>query len=100
MKPHFWSAFIGFTLVAVLPTSTPAQTPVSYYNQIRPILKNRCQGCHQPATQGGKLVVTNYAAFKAGGASGVSFVPGRPQESILLKFITGNPPPMPKNQKP
>jgi WD40 repeat protein len=87
-------------LAATAPTQTPKATPVSFYKEVRPILRKRCQGCHQPATQGGKLVVTNYAAFKAGGASGVSFVPGRPQESILLKYITGDPPPMPKNQKP
>jgi FOG: WD40 repeat len=91
---------LAHVLLFLAYTAAHAQAPVSYYNEIRPILKKRCQGCHQPANQGGKLVLTNYAAFKAGGASGVSFVPGRPQESILLKFITGNPPPMPKNQKP
>lgn len=88
--------------LAVLCGAAQAQShaPVSFYKEVRPILRKRCQGCHQPANQGGKLVVTNYAAFKAGGASGVSFVPGRPQESIILKFIVGDPPAMPKNQKP
>lgn len=84
--------------VAAYPHAPAPQ--VSYYKDVRPILRKRCQGCHQPANQGGKLVLTNYASFKAGGGSGVSFVPGRPQESIILKFITGNPPNMPKNQKP
>jgi hypothetical protein len=74
--------------------------PVSYHREIRPILQKRCQGCHQPASQGGKLVVTSYEAFRAGGAAGASFKPGRPDESIILRYITGNPPPMPKNQKP
>lgn len=74
--------------------------PVSYYREIRPILQKRCQGCHQPVSQGGKLIVTSYEAFKAGGFSGPSFVPGSPADSAIMRYITGNPPSMPKGQKP
>lgn len=78
----------------------PANPAVSYYRDVRPILQKRCQGCHQPATQGGKLIVTSFEGFKAGGASGASFVPGRPQDSAVMRYITGSPPAMPKGQKP
>src|SRR5437764_12876695 len=73
---------------------------VSFYRQIKPILQKRCQGCHQPATQGGKLILTSYEAFKAGGGSGPSFVPGHPEHSAIMRYIVGSPPAMPKNQKP
>src|SRR2546421_2548731 len=73
---------------------------VSFYRDVKPILQKRCQGCHQPVTQGGKLVLTTFEAFRAGGSAGPSFVPGKPDESIIMKFIVGNPPNMPKNQKP
>ena len=58
------------------------QTPeqVSYYKQIRPILQQSCQGCHQPAEPNGGLVVTSYEAFQEGGMGGSSFIPGNPEE--------------------
>jgi hypothetical protein len=75
-------------------------TPVSYYQQIKPILQKRCQGCHQPASQGGKLILTTYEAFRAGGDNGAGFVPGNPDQSVVMRYITGNPPAMPKGGKP
>lgn len=94
-------------LPALLLTGAPApvssQTPapsVSFHRQIRPILQRRCQGCHQPAVQGGKLILTTYEAFRAGGAAGPGFKPGKPEESVVMRFITGDPPAMPKNAKP
>src|SRR2546425_7286262 len=44
------------------------QASVSYFRDIRPILQRTCQGCHQPATKSGDLVLTTYEAFMAGGA--------------------------------
>jgi hypothetical protein len=90
-----------FVLLLVIAGRAAAQDrPVSFYKHVKPILQKRCQGCHQPASQGGKLILTTYAAFKAGGATGPSFVPGRPEDSAVMRFITGNPPSMPKNAKP
>ena len=77
-----------------------ASADVSFYKDIKPILRKRCQGCHQPSTQGGKLVVTSFETFRAGGSSGASYVPGRPQDSIIMRYIVGDPPNMPKNNKP
>jgi len=79
---------------------TQPSAAVSFHQHIRPILQRRCQGCHQPAVQGGKLILTTFEAFRAGGATGPGFKPGRPEESIVLRFITGNPPLMPKNAPP
>ena len=43
----------GLTLAAAAPAAEPAKTPadapVSYYKQVRPIFQAQCQGCHQPA---------------------------------------------------
>src|SRR5580693_2442841 len=71
----------------------PAETgPVSFYRQVRPILQRHCTGCHQPAKAGGKLVLTSYAAAKAGGEQGTGFEPGKPAESLLIEFISGEKP--------
>src|SRR5258708_34705734 len=74
----------------------PADTgPVSFYRQVRPILQRHCTGCHQPAKAGGKLVLTSYAAAKAGGEQGLGFEEGRPDDSLLIEFISGEKPTMP-----
>ncbi len=83
------------------PPSVIRQTaPVSYYRQIRPIIRTRCQGCHQPSSQGGKMIMTSYEGFRAGGASGAGFKPGDPDGSIVVRLIGGPVPSMPKNAKP
>src|SRR5215467_3498423 len=76
----------------------PAATgPVSFYRQVRPILQRSCTGCHQPAKAGGKLVLTSYAGTKAGGEQGAGFEAGKPDDSLLVEFISGEKPAMPKN---
>jgi WD40 repeat protein len=74
---------------------------VSFHGAVRPILERRCQGCHQPAKQGGKLDVTSFDALKAGGKKGAGFLPGKPGESLLVQVLTGEEKPrMPKGEPP
>jgi WD40 repeat protein len=63
--------------------------PVSFHRQIRPILQQRCQGCHQPAKLRGKLLLTGYDGFAKGGGAGPSFVPGKPETSRVVKHLKG-----------
>lgn len=79
--------------------SKSAIEPVSYHKQVHAIFQRYCQGCHQPALQNGKLVLTSYQTLKAGGEHGAAFIEGKPDESLIVKLITGdekNPPKMPK----
>src|SRR5687767_13588697 len=46
------------------PAPAVALPPVSYHKQIWPVVQRQCQGCHQPAKQGGKLVMVSYDEFK------------------------------------
>ena len=93
------SSWGGSTLRAA--DEKPAATgPVSFYRQVRPILQRNCTGCHQPAKAGGKLVLTSYAGTKAGGEQGTGFEPGKPDDSLLVEFISGDKPAMPKNAPP
>ncbi|HEY2933791.1 MAG TPA: c-type cytochrome domain-containing protein [Acidobacteriota bacterium] len=81
--------------------SSAAADEVSFTNDIYPILTDRCLGCHQPTTKSGGLVMTSYADFKQGGKHGTSFVPGRADASVVMKFISGElEPRMPKNMAP
>ncbi len=77
-----------------------ASETVSFYRQVRPILQRHCSGCHQPAKKGGELSLTSYQEFLKGGDAGAGFVAGKPDESIVLDYITGEEPEMPRNAPP
>ena len=74
--------------------------PVSYHKQIVPILKRSCQGCHHPGDPNADLIVTSYAELKRGGMAGEAIIPGKPDESLIIELISGDPPAMPQNQEP
>ena len=70
--------------------------PVSYYNDVVPILKRSCTGCHHPGKLKGKLDLTTYDALKKGGKHGEGFKPGDPKGSSLFEQISGDEPAMPE----
>ncbi len=78
----------------------PADAKVSFYRHVRPILQRHCSGCHQPSKQGGKLQLTTFELFQKGGENGVSFVAGKPDESVIVQYISGEKPEMPLNAEP
>ena len=62
---------------------------VSYFRDVVPIMREHCQGCHQPAKRGGELLLTTFAGLKKGGESGApGFVAGKPDQSLLIEQIT------------
>lgn len=93
------------TFLSAMPLSAaedvkPVQERVSYYRHVRPILQRHCSGCHQPAKQGGMLQLISYELFQKGGENGASFVPGKPDESRIVQYISGAKPEMPLNADP
>jgi mono/diheme cytochrome c family protein len=77
-----------------------APSRVSFYRAVRPILQRSCSGCHQPAKRSGKLLLTTYEGLKAGGETGPAFIPGKPKDSLLVQYISGDKPEMPKDSQP
>jgi WD40 repeat protein/mono/diheme cytochrome c family protein len=77
---------------------------VSYYRDIRPIVQEHCQGCHQPAKAEGGFVMTSYAEMlKKGDHGQAGVVPGQPDRSFIVTQITGQkgkPPAMPRGKDP
>lgn len=62
--------------------------PVSYWNDIRPIMQASCQGCHQPAKAKGDYVLTDVLRMIKGGESGEPvIVAKKPDSSFLLEQI-------------
>jgi WD40 repeat protein len=61
----------------------------SFSRDVKPILQKHCQGCHQPSSRASDLDVTTFEAVQKGGKRGHSLVPGKPDESLLLRYVTG-----------
>ena len=80
----------------ILLQAVDAAERVSFQRDVRPILAERCQACHQAANKSGKLSVASAKALLEGGASGPAVKPGEPDGSLLLRYVTGDKPRMPK----
>lgn len=97
-------AAASFAILAATATGQEAAPKVSYYKEIRAIFQERCQGCHQPAKKSGGYLMTNLADMTTGGESHeAGIVAGKPDESGIIRQITGKdgqPPAMPKGSDP
>ncbi|MCR9292805.1 MAG: DUF1549 domain-containing protein [bacterium] len=66
-----------------------SENSISYSEQIEPIFRTHCQGCHQPAKAQGDYVMTDFASLLRAGESGSpAVVPGDPDASYLLEQVT------------
>lgn len=85
---------------AEAPAAAAEPAKISFWTQVRPILQEHCQGCHQPAKPLGGLVLTTAKDLLKGGESQhAGVVAGKPDESPLIQQIVsqgGEPPAMPK----
>ncbi len=68
----------------------PTVEDATFFEQrIRPILVQRCEGCHSTAkgkTHGG-LALDSAAGWKVGGDNGPALSPGRVDESLLIRAV-------------
>jgi len=65
-----------------------ASAKVSYYEEIRPLFQEKCQGCHQPAKAKGDYVMTDVAKLISGGETGAAIVAHKSAESFLIEQVT------------
>lgn len=71
-----------------------------FRERVAPILEARCVHCHEGAKPKGGLSLVSAERLQMGGDSGPVFVAGKPDESLLLEYISGDEPQMPKDEKP
>ena len=100
------TAALGVVVVAgfQLTTSTPAycappatpqkqptsQSKMSFSEDVAPILKGRCESCHQSGGEGAQksgLDLTSYAGIMKGTKFGPMVIPGDPQSSNLMVLL-------------
>ena len=58
-----------------------------FEKSVRPILVERCQGCHGASKQKGGLRLDSRQPRIAGGSTGPAVVPGKPEKSLLVDAI-------------
>jgi dipeptidyl aminopeptidase/acylaminoacyl peptidase len=72
-----------------------------FTSDVRPLLQKHCQGCHQPASKASDLDLTSFAALLKGGKRGPAVIPGKPDDSLAIRYLTGAMQPrMPMGQPP
>src|SRR5947199_8668906 len=74
-------------LAAPQPAAAAAPRPVSFINEIAPILKESCFGCHGAKNPKGKLDMTKYALLRKGGTKEDPIADGKPEESYLIDVL-------------
>ncbi|TWT54196.1 translocation protein TolB [Rubripirellula amarantea] len=94
LAAHTWAIVavlaIAFDTSATLASegATLDQRSVSYHQDIEPIFRQHCFGCHQGAKQMGTYLMTDFARMITGGESeNLAIVPGNPSESYLIDQI-------------
>src|SRR5258708_5100969 len=76
--------------------------PVTYEKDVEPILANKCAFCHSGNIKEAKLDMTSYETLMKGGKRGLGVVPGKPDDSLLIKLCgkTVKPFMPPKREEP
>jgi hypothetical protein len=64
------------------------------------LITSRCQTCHNDQNTSSGLSLTTMAAMRKGGSRGPAIVPGKPDQSVLYKLISGSTPSMPREGEP
>jgi WD40 repeat protein len=82
---------VGLLLLSAPPTAAQAPAaekgPVSFINDVAPILKESCFACHDSKKRKGKLDMTTFESFRKGGDGEDPIVPGMPEDSRLYEMI-------------
>jgi hypothetical protein len=93
---------VAYAFVAVF-ASCPVATHADdafFRERVAPIFEARCVACHEGSKPKGGLSLVSTATFTKGGDSGAVIVPGKPDESLLIEYISGDDPQMPKDDTP
>jgi mono/diheme cytochrome c family protein len=93
-----WLLLLGTVCVADDPTNDAKAA--FFRTEIAPIFERNCVGCHHGTQPKGGLDLSTKSGLSAGGESGTVVVAGKPEESLLLDFVVGDPPAMPNAGEP
>lgn len=98
MKFSITIQFLIISFLTVLSKVDSADFP--FEKQVVPILQTHCIRCHNESTRDGGLSLETNQSARTGGESGPVLEAGSPENSLLLEYVTGPEPEMPKKGKP
>ncbi|MFM7538937.1 MAG: PSD1 and planctomycete cytochrome C domain-containing protein [Planctomycetota bacterium] len=75
------------TVILTLCAAVAARADDGFERHVRPLLAERCLGCHGPKKQQGGLRLDTREGAMKGGDAGPVIVPGKPAESRLLAVL-------------
>jgi hypothetical protein len=78
-------------LAAFIPAAFASDQATFFEKNVRPVLVERCYDCHSSKTvASGGLQLDSRDTLLQGGKSGPAVVPGKPDESLLLKRVSSD----------
>src|SRR5437867_442922 len=82
------AALLLFAPPAAYGGAPAAKGPVSFINDVAPILKENCFACHDAKKRKGKLDMTTFESLRKGGENDDPIAAGKPDESLLIQLVT------------
>ncbi len=85
------AAVLAMLFLALTPAFALAQAPpkpVSFINDVAPILKEACFGCHGAKNPKGKFDMTRFESLLKGGTKESPIAEGKPEDSYLIDVLT------------
>src|SRR5437763_14357581 len=79
--------FCWILLPMLLPAQTVDEAGAIFVKHVRPLLKEKCAGCHGPALQSNGLSLTSRDALLMGGKRGAAIVPGEASRSLIVSAL-------------
>src|SRR5437016_5715587 len=77
-----------YLFIATPSAGAAPKGPVSFINDVAPILKKNCFGCHGVKNPKGKFDMTKYETLRKGGTKDDPIVPGKPDDSYIITVLT------------
>ena len=83
----FSLALLGIAIgdEGITPEDPKLGRPVDFYQDLYPILENKCLACHSSAVAESDLILESAKTILKGGASGDTVIPGKPDDSYLYQ---------------
>ncbi len=101
MRHFLFCAFCTTLAPATVVSAGPAAGLDFFEKKIRPVLVEKCYECHSAQAKKVKanLLLDTRDGIRKGGDSGPAVVPGKPEESLILKALRFEKPQMPPSGK-
>ena len=86
--PQFVKKLAGHHSKGIQPVAvTNIDSAVVFRDLVYPVLEEKCQGCHNQEKRKGDLTLTAFTDIMAGGESGNAIIPGKADESEMIRRI-------------